>query len=263
MPPDKSHYAPITQDEFDAILRTNRTFQGRLFSAAVTLDDADCTDACFTRCRFDGLSARGTNFSGAQLTDCRLGQVRFASCCFVEARLANSQFFDIDTKKGCVFAFCEMRAVELIDCNFAENSFERCDLHAVQATGCSLRSARFHGCHFDRAISKKLVLTKARFDNCNLSYADMSKLSLRGCEIVSCKLLETLFWDTDLTKAVLRDSIVERAEWDRAKLSGADLQGASIAGLNLAVLADYAGLIVSQSQQHEILREIGVDVRPD
>ena len=61
----------------------------------------------------------------------------------------------------------------------------------------------------------------------------------------------------------LEGATIDRAEWDRARLSGADLQGASISGLNLALLADYAGLIVSQSQQHELLREIGVDVRPD
>ena len=49
----------------------------------------------------------------------------------------------------------------------------------------------------------------------------------------------------------------------RAKLRQADLRGSQISGLNLAVLADYAGLVISESEQSEILRQLGVDVRPE
>jgi hypothetical protein len=33
--------------------------------------------------------------------------------------------------------------------------------------------------------------------------------------------------------------------------------------LNLAVLSDYAGLTISESEQSEILKQLGVDVRPE
>jgi hypothetical protein len=54
---------------------------------------------------------------------------------------------------------------------------------------------------------------------------------------------------------------LDRAEWDRAKLGKADLRGSQIAGLNLAVLSDYAGLTISESEQSEILKQLGIDVR--
>ena len=50
---------------------------------------------------------------------------------------------------------------------------------------------------------------------------------------------------------------------DRAKLRKADLRGSQISGLNLAVLSDYAGLSISESEQSEILKQLGVDVRPE
>jgi uncharacterized protein YjbI with pentapeptide repeats len=53
---------------------------------------------------------------------------------------------------------------------------------------------------------------------------------------------------------------LDRADWDRAKLRKADLRGSTLSGLNLAVLSDYAGLRISESEQSEILRQLGVEV---
>jgi hypothetical protein len=49
-------------------------------------------------------------------------------------------------------------------------------------------------------------------------------------------------------------------EWDRAKLRKADLRGSELSGLNLTVVSDYAGVMISDSEQSEILRQLGVDV---
>ena len=70
-------------------------------------------------------------------------------------------------------------------------------------------------------------------------------------------------FDVDLTDAVMTGSAIHGADWNRARLSGADLRGATISGLNLAVLSDYAGLRISESQQNAILNQLGVDVSPD
>ena len=55
---------------------------------------------------------------------------------------------------------------------------------------------------------------------------------------------------------------LDRIEWERAKLRQADLRGSDLSGLNLAVLSDYAGLKISDSEQAEILGQLGVDVHP-
>jgi fluoroquinolone resistance protein len=107
------------------------------------------------------------------------------------------------------------------------------------------------------------VLTKAKFDQCNFSFADMSGLSLPTCELLRCKFSDTALFDVDLTNAVMTGSTIHGADWNRAKLTGADLRGATISGLNLAVLSDYGGLRISESQQSAILSQLGVDVTPD
>jgi len=107
------------------------------------------------------------------------------------------------------------------------------------------------------------VLTKAKFDQCNFSFADMSGLSLPTCELLRCKFSDTALFDVDLTDAVMTGSSIHGADWNRAKLAGADLRGTTISGLNLAVLSDYGGLRISESQQGAILSQLGVDVTPD
>jgi len=85
---------------------------------------------------------------------------------------------------------------------------------------------------------------------------------LENCAFLSCRLSEASFIDTDLSHASMLSCALDRAEWDRARLGHADLQGSQLSGLNLALLADYAGLIVSESEQSELLRQLGIDVRP-
>ena len=56
---------------------------------------------------------------------------------------------------------------------------------------------------------------------------------------------------------------LDRVEWERARLRRADLRGSRVAGLNLALLADYAGLVISESEQSDLLRQLGIDVRAE
>jgi uncharacterized protein YjbI with pentapeptide repeats len=256
-------YRQITQDEWSALAQAGGPFERLCFPADVTLDDIDAVDGTFTRCVFQCPTIRGADFSGVTFKDCVFGPTRFASCKFVGAKFTNGVFFEGTGKTGCIFAFCDLRSVEMDKCNLAVNSFERCDLYNLRAVDCSFRGVNFHGTSFHRAISKKVVLTKATFDRCNFSFADMSGLSLRGCELLSSKFIETALFDTDLSEAVMTGCVIDRAEWDGAKLRGTNLQGAAISGLNLARLADYAGLVVSADQQESLLRQLGVDVRPD
>mgnify|MGYP000122488388 CR=1 FL=1 len=65
------------------------------------------------------------------------------------------------------------------------------------------------------------------------------------------------------TDAILRDCSLDKVEWERANLSRADLRGSTISGLNLAMLSGYAGLMIGESQQMELLERLGVIVSPD
>lgn len=256
-------HKPLRQDELDAGLEASRLFEAVAFTAAVTLDELDLTECRFIDCIFEPPSIRGADFSGAHFKGCRFSPVRFASCKLAGARVHDSSFFDADQKKGSTFAFCDLRGVEAEKCNFAVNSFERCDMHDFGARECSFRGVRFHGSTFTKAISKRMIVTRARFEACNFTFTDFSGVSLESCEFQTCRFLDTAFFDVNFTDAILRDCSLEKAEWERANLTRADFRGSTISGLNLAVLSGYAGLMIGESQQTELLERLGVSVNPD
>ena len=259
---DPAHHA-ISQEELRATAETSRTFSGILFPATLALEGIDFTESRFDRCLFRVPTIRSADFSGAAFKNCTFEPTRFSSCKLANTRFHGCALFDVQQKKGCTFAFCDIQAAEAVKCNFATSSFERCDLYNVRAVECSFRGAQFHGSTFTKALSKRSALTKASFDKCNFSFADLSGLQLQSCEFLSCKFSEAAFIDTDLSHATMLACALDRAEWDRAKLRQADLRGSQISGLNLAVLSDYAGLTISESEQSEILKQLGVDVRPE
>ncbi len=212
-----STYRSISQDELLASVKTKREFEGILFSSHLELDEVDLSSGKFNGCLFDYPVLRAIDLSEATFKDCKFAPSRFTSCKFTDTQFENCTFFDPDRKLGCTFAFCDLRAIEAIRCNFSVNSFERCDLYNLSATECGFRGTKFHGSTFNRAISRKVELTRAKFDQCNFSFADMSGLSLPKCELLSCKFSDTALFDVDLTDAVMTGSIVHGAEWNRAK----------------------------------------------
>ena len=256
-------HMPLRQDELDAGLETSRVFDSVAFTADVSLDELDLAECRFIDCIFELPSIRGTDFSGVLFKGCRFSPGRFASCKLAGVRVQDSSYFDADQKKGCTFAFCDLRGVEAEKCNFAVNSFERCDMHDFSARESSFRGVRFRGSTFTKAISKRVIVTRARFEACNFAFTDFSGLSLESCEFQTCRFLDTAFFDVNLTDAILRNCSLEKSEWERANLTRADLRGSTISGLNLAVLSGYAGLMIGESQQTELLERLGVSVNPD
>jgi uncharacterized protein YjbI with pentapeptide repeats len=256
-------YRSIGQEELRAMADKDRTFSGMLFPPTLALDDVDFTESRFERCLFCVPAIRGIDFSRSVFKDCKFEPTRFASCKLAGAQFDGCALFDVQQKKGCRFAFCDLQVAEAVKCNFATSSFERCDLYNVRAVESSFRGAEFKQSTFTKVLSRRSTLTKASFDKCNFSFADLSGLHLQNCEFLFCKFSEASFIDTDLSHATMLTCALDRMEWDRARLSNADLRGSRLSGLNLAVLADYAGLTISESEQSELLKQLGVDVRSD
>jgi fluoroquinolone resistance protein len=262
MTAEGSPYRAISQDEFAAIAAADRLFDGFLLSPDLVWDGVDLGEGRFEGCLFRGVTIQSANFSEASFTDCRFEPSRFASCNWAKARLNGCSWFDAEKKKGSTFAFCDLHAVEITKCNLATCVFERCDLYNLGAIDSSFRGARFGHSTFSKAISRKSTLSKVSFETCNISFADLSGLFLQNGVFRSCKFTETSFIDADLTGAELLGCDLDRVDWERARLANADLRGSSLSGLNLAVLTDYAGLKISDSEQAEILSRLGVEVHP-
>jgi fluoroquinolone resistance protein len=236
------NHRALSQEELAAIATGDRVFDCVRFSSDLALKAVDLSESTFTDCRFEPMRLAGAKFAKARFTGC--------------------SWFDAEKRKGCTFAFCDLQSVEIAKGNLATCRFERCDLYDLTATDSSFRGAQFHQSTFSKTISRRSTLTKASFERCNLSFADLSGLLLQNCAFRSCKLSEASFIDTDLSEATLIGCALDRIDWERAKLRNADLRGSDLSGLNLALLADYAGLKISDSEQAEILGQLGVDVHP-
>ena len=141
---DPVHRA-ISEEELRAMAETSRTFSGILFPATLALDQFDFTESRFDRCLFRVPAIRSADFSGSAFKNCRFEPTRFSSCKLANTRFNGCALFDVQQKKGCTFAFCDIQAAEAVKCNFATSSFERCDLYNVRAVECSFRGAQFHG----------------------------------------------------------------------------------------------------------------------
>lgn len=253
----------LDADELQATVKADRAFGGLRFAGPLVLDDLDLGECRFERCQFAVPVIRGADFSRSTFRNCTFEPTRFASCKFAHARFEGCGLFDVRHKKGCSFAFCDLQAVEAATCNFATNTFDRCDLYNVRAVECSFRGAGFNRSTFAKVLSRRSTLTKATFDRCNFSFSDLSGLNLQNSEFLSCKFSEASFIDTDLSHATMLACALDRVEWERARLGGCDLRGSRLAGLNLAVLADYAGLVISESEQSDLLSQLGVEVRSE
>lgn len=260
MASEGSGYRAISQGEFAAMAAGDRVFDGLLLSPELSLDGLELAQSRFDRCLFRNPSIQSADFSGSAFADCVFGPMRLASCKFAKTRLVGCSWFDSEKRKGSTFAFCDLQSVEVAKCNLATCVFERCDLYDFSAVDSSLRGAQFRQSTFSKTLSRRSTLTKVSFERCNISFADLAGLFLQNCAFRSCKLSEASFIDTDLSHATMIGCSLDRIEWERAKLRQADLRGSDLSGLNLAVLSDYAGLKISDSEQAEILRQLGVDV---
>lgn len=250
----------MTRDELRALAEGERTFNDMAFSPDLSLDDLDLTESRFERCRFALPAVRGTDFSESTFKDCHFAPTRFANCKFGKAQFSGGSLFDVEKKVGSVFAFCDMHSLVVEKYNFATCTFDRCDLYDISAVDSSFRGTRFVRSSFTKALSRRSTVTKASFEHCNLTFADLSGLHLQNASFRSCRLSEASFIDTDLSEAKLLECALDRVEWDKAKLANADLSGSQLAGLNLAVLADYAGLTISESEQSALFEQLGIRV---
>lgn len=245
------------------------TLARRVPIEAAALDAVDWTDfaaeeAQFLDCQFDQVGFAGTNFTGARFTRCRFVRCRFSHAELRDAVFESCGFLARDAaSEGCSFAFSSLRAARFTGCDLSLCRFDRSDLFDIEMDHSILRGARFHRVDFSHAYSRKLVATRATFRACNFELAELAEARLSGCDLTGSRLREADLTATDLTDATLRDCDLFQAALAKARLAGADLRGAEISGLNLMELASFAGLKITQGQQHGLLTALGVDVHPE
>ncbi len=223
--------------------------------------------------QFEDCTAVATRFVGAELPASQWARSRFQLCEFANVNLAgarfdNCHFFDADGAKGCVFRFCDLRGAVFRNCDLMLATFNACELWDVTFSDCRLSGAAFEKPAFAFRSprppkSKKAVRQAGSFERCRLDNAVMRESDLSSLRLLDCDLSGAELQSTSLVNASLRGSNLSNAALRLADLSGADLRGADLSGFDLQDIQSYSGLQISASQQHHLLRSIGVDVFAD
>ncbi|GLH77738.1 hypothetical protein SSBR45G_26460 [Bradyrhizobium sp. SSBR45G] len=260
----------MSDPDHDSLVRRLRQ-TGRLAKAdlsALSFDE-DWPDSL----HFDACSAEASRFVGGELqasawTTCRFARCEFANVSFTGARFEDCRFFDGDGTHGCTFRFCDLRGASFRNCDLMLSMFNVCELWDVTFSNCRMSGVTFEKPAFAfnsarPAKSKKPVRLAGTFEHCRMDNAIIREANLSSLRLTDCDLSGAELHGTSLVNASLRGTNLSNASLRLADLSGADLRGADLSGFDLQDVQSFAGMQVSASQQHHLLRSLGLDVFPD
>jgi fluoroquinolone resistance protein len=260
----------MPEADYDAIYRELQQ-HNRISDADLSWLNFD--EGTFESAHFDNCGAAGARFVGGDLLSSTWIKCRFAKCQLSNlnlagARFENCRFFDSESTSGCLFRFCDLRGAAFENCDLTLSTFFVCDLCDVRFADCLMSGITFEKPSFaftsrSSARTKRPVRLAGIFERCNMTNAitksaDFSSLKIIDCDLANAELEGTLFVNSSL-----RGTNLTNASLRMVDLSGADLRGADLSGLELHELKSFSGMQVSASQQHHLLRSIGVDVFAD
>ncbi|MGJ5204122.1 pentapeptide repeat-containing protein [Bradyrhizobium sp. HKCCYLR20261] len=250
-----------------------RTLQRTGGLVGADLSDFSFDDDLPDSARFEDCSASATRFVGGDLATSRWTRCRFSACEFANVNMSGAhfedcRFFDTAASAGCTFRFCDLRGAVFRNCDLMLATFNACDLWDVTFSDCRMSGATFEKPAFafrsPRATkAKKAVRLAGMFERCRLDNAVLREADLSSLRILDCDLSGAELQGTSLVNASLRGSNLGNAALRLADLTGADLRGADLSGFDLQAIQSFSGLQVSASQQHHLLRSLGIDVFAD
>jgi uncharacterized protein YjbI with pentapeptide repeats len=148
---------------------------------------------------------------GADLTGCRLEQLRFAGADLVGATLARAELVDVDLQRARIET-ATLTGARLVHCTVA----------GAIAEHTSFAELRAERCDFTRAQLATSSWQRARIEDCTFTAADLADTHLGLAHFIACDLR-----GASLAGAILAGAVFERCDLREVNLSGADLRGAA------------------------------------
>ena len=151
---------------------------------------------------------------------------RFQDLNLEGARLAGGEFHD------CLFKDCSFAEGVLQGCRFVDCAFQACDLSLVQIPGSLFSVTRFVdsrviGVDWTQADWSGISLGKPiAFERCAISHSTFIGLALAGIQIRECVAADVDFREVDLSKADFSGSDLTDSLFLNTNLSKADLSTA-------------------------------------
>jgi fluoroquinolone resistance protein len=260
----------MSEADHDAIYRELRQHH-RIADA--DLSGLSFDEGTFESAHFDNCSAAGARFVAGDLPSSTWIKSRFAKCQLSHLNLAGARFescrfFDSESASGCLFRFCDLRGVTFENCDLTLSTFFVCELCDVGFADCRMSGITFEKPSFastsrSSARTKRPVRLAGSFERCNMTNAIIKGANFSSLKIIDCNLTNAELEGTLFVNGSLRGTNLTNASLRMVDLSGADLRGADLSGIDLHQLENFSGMQVSASQQHHLLRSIGIDVFAD
>jgi uncharacterized protein YjbI with pentapeptide repeats len=148
---------------------------------------------------------------GADLTGCRLEQLRFEGADLVGATLARAELVDVDLQRARIET-ATLTGARLVHCTLA----------GAIAEHTSFAELRAERCDFTRAQLATSLWNRAHLEHCTFAGADLADTQLGLAHFIACDLR-----GTSLAGAILAGSVFERCDLREVDFSGSDLRGAA------------------------------------
>jgi uncharacterized protein YjbI with pentapeptide repeats len=201
--------------------------------SGVSLSEANFTQAQLERCKFDGAILSSAVFAGAMLRNASLKDVSAGQANFQQANLDSAVLFESDfsgadfskatlisaTLRQSVFSGAHMADINASDAIADEAIFDEANLEGANFSGARLKST-----HFTNASMPEVNLSRCIAPRLDVSGANLSSANLSSAYLDSSIASKS----TDLSKAMLRESVLTNCNWHGVNLEGADLNEASM-----------------------------------
>jgi uncharacterized protein YjbI with pentapeptide repeats len=148
---------------------------------------------------------------GADLTGCRLEQLRLAGADLVGATLARAELVDVDLQRARIET-ATLTAARLVHCTLA----------GAIAEHTSFAELRAERCDFTRAQLATSLWSRAHLEHCTFTGADLADTQLGLAHFVTCDLR-----GASLAGAILAGAVFERCDLREVDFAGSDLRGAA------------------------------------
>lgn len=222
--------------------------------------DLEIPELALKNCLVDETTLDGVQLEALDAADCQFRGSQFRSCSFKEAKFTNCTFVNKAEHTGAMFRFCDFQHAAFEGCDVSFSTFERCDLYDMTILESLFRACDLSSSTFSRQLSKSKHLVTLTLKRSNFSQSNWHGLNLETMTADEVDFTEALMAECNLASAVMTECNLTNAEFLSADFTGANLSASNLQGLDLRSLRSHNGLIILDTQQKQLLQEMGVEV---
>lgn len=198
------------------------------------LENANFTEAKFTRCNIGAVHAGKANFSSADMSDAILTNGDFTGAKLTRSNLTGAEIRETN------FTSADLSGADIPAAMFINSTVEGVMFNGARMTKsvfmqCQLIDLNFSGADLSNSVWAETPLERVCFDNATMIQACFAAtnpqlMPLKECSFAGAKLDKANFQGLLMKNANLKQASAENANFANADLSGADLSGINAPG---------------------------------